>query len=314
MVLEKTKNIGLRNLMEITGLQGKKLTAYDLGFVIAPRLNAAGRIAHPVDSFNLLTQKLNSHKIADKLNKLNKMRQEMLVNSVDEAIKMVEEKKLSKSNLIILKGKWDEGIVGLIASKICDLYYRPTIVLSEGDEMLKGSARSIEKINITELISNAEEYLRSFGGHAQAAGLSLKKKDFKRVCDILIGKASKFSKKDFVRKLIVDAVINYEQLSLPLAQELETLSPFGPGNPRPVLALEKVKVNAFEMIGRDQLHQKVHFSCAGKDGCFLLFNFLQKGFDFGIDSEVDIAFSVSINEFRGIKRVDLIVEDVKKSK
>lgn len=312
IVLQKTKNPGLKSLLEVSGLQNKTLSSYDLGFALAPRLNAAGRIAHPVDSFNLLAKNISCDEIAGKLNKLNLKRQEMLTKAVAEAIKMVEQSEKYKNNLILIKGEWDEGIVGLIASKICERYYKPTIVLSIGD-ILKGSARSIEKINVTSLISKAESALLSYGGHAQAAGLSLEKRNFDLLEKKLLAEAKKIKKDEFIRTLNVDALISFDRLSLEEAQEIEKLSPFGQGNPRPIFALEKVRVTDFQIIGKDQNHKKVQFDCSGQQGSLLLFNFASKKIDVELEDVVDIAFTVSINEFRGNKKIDLIVEDVKKS-
>jgi len=315
MVLEKTRNKGLKQLLEVSGILNKTLSVYDLGFGIAPRLNAAGRIAHPKDSFDLLAKDdVDSRMIAEKLNQLNQKRQEMLKASVDEALIKVERGKAGKKNLIILKGDWDEGIVGLIASKVCEKYYRPTIVLSESAKQLKGSARSIEKINITSLISCAEDLLLSFGGHAQAAGLSLSPKNFKKIKKILEKEAEKFKKNLFERELRVDALVNFDQLTIGQAEEIERLSPFGPGNPRPILAIENVQISACELIGKDENHMKAYCNCNNQNHCFLFFNFESRDLKVNTGGLFDIAFSLSINEFRGNKKLDLIVEDVKKSK
>jgi single-stranded-DNA-specific exonuclease len=314
-VLGKTRNKGLKQLIKISGLENKDLNVYDLGFALAPRLNAAGRIAHPVDSFNLLAKDdADSKQISTRLNGLNEKRQDMLIEAIKSAEKKILAEKKEKENLIIVKGPWDEGIVGLIASKICEKYYRPAIVLSETKDLLKGSARSIEKVNITSIISKSETLLLSFGGHAQAAGLSLLPENYAKLSNLLSREAQKIDKKNFTRILKVDAVVEMEQINLKTAHELERLAPFGPGNSRPILALKRVRIEGYELIGKDQSHLKLHFETGGIKSCCLIFSFDARGFVPADDGFVDIAFSLSINEFRGNKKLDLIIEDVQESK
>lgn len=314
-VLSKTRNQGLRQLIRVSGLEDKELNVYDLGFVLAPRLNAAGRIAHPVDSFNLLAKDdINSEQISIKLNSLNERRQKMLLEAIEEADKKIIAEKKEKENLILIKGSWDEGIVGLIASKICEKYYRPVIVLSETEDLLKGSARSINGVNVTSIISKAESILLSFGGHAQAAGLSLIPDNYETLSKLISEEAKNINKRMFTRELTVDAVVDMEQINLKTAQELEKLAPFGPGSPRPILALKKVKIDGYELIGKDKSHLKLHFETKGIKSCCLIFSFDSRGFVPVDDGFIDIAFSLSINEFRGSKRIDLIIEDVQESK
>jgi len=316
LVLEKTKNKGLLELLKSAQISDKKLTVYDLGFVIAPRLNAAGRIAHPRDSFELLVGESyseNKNK-ANKLNDLNNIRQELLLKSVEGAIKMVERLKLSKQNIIVIKGDFEEGIVGLIASRICDKYYRPAITLSTKEIKLKGSARSIEKINITNLIGKCEKYLLSSGGHAMAAGLTLSKNkygSFKKEIEKL---SREFPKHYFDRILKVDAIVKMSDLSIESVEQLEKLAPFGMGNSRPIFAILKCGITRIDTIGKNADHKKVYFKSDRIDSNCLIFNFEQKEMDFNSGDKVDIAFSASINSFNGKKSVDLIIEDVKKSR
>jgi single-stranded-DNA-specific exonuclease len=314
-VLKKTKNNGLKELLKISGLQDRELGVYDLGFGIAPRLNAAGRIAHPIDSFNLLAKDdIDFTAIADRLNDLNLKRQEMLLKAIEEASKKIIDENKEREKIIVIKGPWDEGIVGLIASKICEKYYRPVIVLSESKELLKGSARSIEKINITSIISKAEDILTSFGGHAQAAGLSLKPAEYKKLEKILHQESVKLEDELFKRSLVIDALVKMDQITLDTAQELERLAPFGQGNPRPVLALKNVKIAGYELIGKDKSHLKLHFELDGIKSSCLLFSFCSRGYEPKEEGFIDIAFSLGINEFRGTRKVDLIIEDVQESK
>ena len=315
-VLEKTRNEGLKKLLEVSGLNNKVLSTYDLGFMIAPRLNAAGRIAHPKDSLELLieTDEKKVSQLAKKLDDFNKSRQEILLKSVEEAISVVEKESKAKDNVILVKGQWDDGIVGLIASKLTDKYYRPSIILSEKGDFLKGSARSIEGVNITDLISGAEKLLISFGGHSQAAGVSLPKDNFDKFEEMIKFGSKDIAKKLFLRKLKVDALVNLNDLTMESVSSLELLAPFGPGNPRPVLAIEKVLITGFELIGKDKSHMKVHFESKSDGATCLVFSFENKDFKIEEGKIFDIAFTACINEFNGRRKIDLTIEDAKEIK
>ncbi|MFH1909892.1 MAG: single-stranded-DNA-specific exonuclease RecJ [bacterium] len=316
LVLEKTKNKGLIELLKSAKIVDKKLTVYDLGFVIAPRLNAAGRIAHPRDSFELLVGEniQENKKIANKLNDLNNTRQELLLHSVEKAIEMIEKLRLGKKNIIVVKGDFEEGIVGLIASRVCEKYYRPTIVLSTKGDKLKGSARSIDKINITNLIGECGEYLLSSGGHAMAAGLSLSKNNYENFKKKIEKISREFPKHYYERILKVDAMVRISDLRVESIEQLEKLAPFGMGNPRPIFAIEKCEITRIDTIGKNADHQKIYFKSNEIDSSCLIFNFEQKEININSADKVDIAFNASINSFNGRKSVDLIIEDVKKSR
>ncbi len=315
-VLSKTKNLGLKTLLKTSSLDAKPLTTYDLGFGIAPRLNAAGRIAHPRDSYDLLTTEdpKMAQVLARKLDKFNATRQDMLAKGIEQAVKIVEQNKLEQEKIIVIDGPWDEGIVGLIASRITDKYYRPSIVLSNNGEFLKGSARSIEGINITNAIGECESWLMSFGGHAQAAGLSLEKTSLSNFKKSMIIQANKFDKKAYQRKLKVDALIKPDQITVKNIQKLDKLAPFGPGNPKPIFCLENIKVESVDVIGRDKSHQKITYSCEQTDGCLLVFSYEKKEIGFEVGKKFDIVFTAGINEFRGNKKIDLFLEDAKEIK
>jgi single-stranded-DNA-specific exonuclease len=315
IVLNKTRNTGLKSLYKVSGLDNKNLGVYDIGFVIAPRLNAAGRVAHPKDAFRLLVSenKSDALEIAEKLNHLNSIRQEKLAKSIKEAETEVLKTKQESDNIIVISGEWHEGIIGLIASRICEKYFRPTIVLTKLDGFLKGSARSIRSVNITDLIGCAKDNLLSFGGHVQAAGLSLRKNQYKHFLKIVKFEAAKIDKNQFIKNLYIDALISPKQLTLKLAEDIEKLQPFGVGNSRPVLALEKLIVANIKIIGKDSNHLKITVCQDGVSHQCLMFDYQNKNWLIKVGDKVDIAFNLSVNEWNNRKNLDLIAEDVKKS-
>lgn len=315
IVLNKTKNIGLKRLLKVAGVDNKEIGVYDIGFVIAPRLNAAGRIAHPKDAFRLLVSEDSEEaaQIALKLNHLNEVRQDKLSKSIKEAELEVLKTKQQSDNLIVVIGEWDEGIIGLIASKICEKYYRPTIVLTKTDGFYKGSARSIKQINITDMIATAQKHTLSFGGHVQAAGLSIESKELQKFILLIKKNAKVISKDSFIKNLTIDALVNPSDITLKLAEDLEKLQPFGVGNPKPVFALQNLTVKNIKVIGKDSKHQKVTLCNEDTSHQCLMFDYLNKNWFVEEGDSVNIAFNVNINEWRDRRNLDLIIEDVQKN-
>jgi len=315
IVLKKTKNPGLKELIRLANLDPQSLGAYEIGFMIAPRINAAGRISNPRRSFELLTSE--DPKIfksaARELEDLNRERQDILQSTQDEAINMVLKEKLDRNKIIVLKGRdWNEGIVGLVASRVVDKFYSPTIVLCEKGEILKGSARSIPGINITDLIASTGSYLLSFGGHAQAAGLSLNKNKFKIFNDLIIKYAAKESDQLYKRILRVDAILDIKQISFSLMKDLDKMQPFGIANPKPIFGFENVIVESLQYIGKDKNHCRFSICKKSDKKQCIAFRALENGLDLKSGEKVNVAFSLKTSYWQGQEKIDLIVEDVQK--
>ncbi len=315
IVLKKTKNLGLKELLKVANLDQESLSAYEVGFMIAPRINAAGRISNPRRSFELLTS--DDPKVfksaARELEDLNRERQDILQDTQDEAIKKVIKEKLDRNKIIILKGRsWNEGIVGLVASRIVEKFYRPTIVLCEKGEILKGSARSISGINITDLITSAGSHLLSFGGHAQAAGLSLNKNKFETFNNLLIKHAEKESDQLYRRILKVDAILHIKQIDFSLLRNLDKMQPFGIANPKPVFGFENVEIESLQYIGKDKNHCRFSICGNGDKRQCIAFRALENGLDIKSGEKVNVAFSLKSSYWQGREKIDLIVEDVQK--
>lgn len=316
-VIGKTRNKGLGELIKISALDQAKIGTYEVGFQIAPRINATGRIDDPVSSFKLLTTDDDGEIkiLCEKLNKLNLQRQDVLKKDLARSIEEVKKQNKSKDNIIIVQQDGlNEGVVGLVAGKITDTYYRPSIVLTDHDGFYKGSARSIKGVNITEIISTAGDLLESFGGHPGAAGLSLKKENLKKFEDKIRAQAKKIEKKLFDRVLQVDALIDSSQIDLTLARSIETLEPFGYGNNRPTFALEKMKVANLKAVGKTGDHYKISLCDNISNHDCIAFNVEKNGWKIENDMVVDVAFTISINRWRDREKVDLVVEDIKRSK
>lgn len=311
VVLNKTKNIGLKILFEKA--QIKEIGTYEVGYMIAPRLNAAGRISMPRKSFELLigNQEDILVKEAEELNSLNVQRQDILAKAQKEAIEKVAQKRLDKENIIIIETDYPEGIIGLVAGKVTQSFYKPSIILTKRDGSLKGSARSVPGVDITKLISRSNKYLKSFGGHEQAAGVALDvsqmpgfKKDIKR-------NASMFDAKLFTKKLYIDALIRPADVNVALAESINKLEPFGQGNHKPIFAFKDIAIQNVRYLGKKKDHLSFDIKHDGGAIQGIIFCFENKCSRLSTEKKYDVAFSINLDLWNGNKKTKLIIEDVK---
>ena len=315
LVLNKTRNLGLRALSRTAGLKKGLIGTYEVGYMIAPRINAAGRISSPRKSFELLTTDnlKRAEELAKELDQLNTERQEILEKARNEAEERILAKGLFKNKIVVLKNPaWPEGIIGLVAGKIAQKFWRPAIILNEREGKIKGSARSIPGINITEFLSLNGKYLLNFGGHEQAAGLTLKKDRFKAFEKSVLKNSLKLKDELFEKNLKIDAVVEENDLKLSLAKALQKLEPFGAGNPKPVLALENAKIVSIRRVGREGKHLKIEIEKSARTHSVICFYFERNGWDLKRGEIVDLAFSLKANEFNGREKLDMVLEDVRK--
>ena len=230
--------VGINELIYKAGLDKRHVTSYDIGFKIAPRLNAAGRLSVAHSSVNLLMTEdaTIASFIAEELSMRNTERQDIGKQISNEAMQLLYGYDFGKNHVIVLNGKtWNEGVIGISAAKIAEYFNMPTILLTEGaDGVIKGSARSISGINIVELIATQKDLLSGFGGHAMAAGLSMPKENFAKFFEGINEKASKFSNDIFKRKVSYEAEIPVKNITYGFIKELELLEPYGYMNPSPV--------------------------------------------------------------------------------
>lgn len=313
-VLNRTRNMGLKKMIEVAGIKEGGIGTYEIGFQIAPRINATGRIDDPVSSFKLLIESDRKEVgvLAQKLQSLNLERQDVLEKSLEEAEKIIEKEMLYHENIIIVKSdSFNEGVVGLVAGKISDKYYRPSIVLTSHDGFWKGSARSITGVDITRVITVAEKYLRSFGGHPGAAGLSLTRENLEKFIKIIAKEALKIDPKLFERKLVIDALVHPAEVNLNLAKKIAKMEPFGYGNKKPIFALTDLKISSLRFVGKNSDHLKLSLCTSDSVHECMLFFAKKNGFEGEVGKTVDVAFSLNVNTWNNREKVDLIIEDIK---
>lgn len=313
--LNRTKRPGLLALFEQAGLKQsnnvamKPLNSYHVGFIIGPRLNAAGRLEHALDSLRLLCTP-NSEQaftLARHLNQVNQLRQDKTKSSSDHAISQFTDQSLPKL-IIAASPDYDEGIVGLIASKLVDAYHRPSIAISIGNQVSKGSARSLPGFHITDHLRQFTDLLTSVGGHSMAAGFSLstlKVENFIQVATALA--QEEIPDEILIKNTRIDAFIPVDLVDLHLLSQLQKFEPFGLGNPRPVFKSTQVPVSGFRRIGSDLRHLK-----------FLAGNLEAIYFSAppGVESAMtlaDIVYSLDLNVFNGRETLQLVVKQLQKS-
>lgn len=313
IVLNKTSNLGIRKIIEKSNLFLGDLDTNSINFQLSPRLNAAARIKHADEAIKLLINKdkEKADQLADRLNEFNKKRQK-IVEKIYQEVKNKAKKLLKERVLVILGKDWPTGILGLVASKTLEEYYRPVIILSENQGKISGSGRSISCFNIHEALSKLEEkYFLRFGGHAGAIGLALKsvddfenfKKDFLKIAE------EKIDKKDLVRSIKIDAEVNLNDINWELYDQLSKFEPFGRDNWRPNFLAREVPLQTFKMVGKNSQHCRLLVGNNKKMIYFKADNI--KGLKSG--DYLDIIFQLGVNQWNGKKELQIKVVDLKKS-
>ena len=307
--LNRTKNIGLLTLFAESKIEKGKIKSYEIGHIIAPRINAIGRLEHAIDALRLLCTKdpVKARRLARLLHDTNARRQDLTMTAYDEAVKMAQVNK-DKKIQILHSENWHPGIIGLIAARITEAFYMPGIAISVGEKVSKGSARSANGINITSALREVKEHLIDIGGHAGAAGFSVetsKIEIFKTSLEKVLVKLNSEEPQDF---LDIEAEIPFSKINKSLVQKIETLEPFGLANPRPVLATQNMKISDIRTVGSGK-HLK--FKADGIDAIAFSMGELENFFDSG--QIVNLAYNLELNEFNGRENLQLKVKDIQVS-
>lgn len=251
-MLERTRNPGLRSLIECTGLADKTISAYHIGFVLGPCLNASGRLDTAKRALRLLEAKTKKEadQLAWDLKALNDSRKEMTEKAVKEAELMVEASALKEDRvLVIYLPDCHESLAGIVAGRIRERYYKPAFVLTNASEGLKGSGRSIEAYSMYEELSRCKDLLMRFGGHRQAAGLSMKRENLESFRK-MINDYCTLTPQDLTEKVVIDMEMPFSRVTEGLIRELALLEPFGKGNTKPVFAARNVRLMDMRVMGR----------------------------------------------------------------
>ncbi len=324
-VLNKTKRPGLIALKEVSGLNDKEITAGQVGYWLAPRLNVGGRMMNASKCVELLlTDEVEvAKKIAKKLDEKNKERQNLEEKILNQALEKVEKEiDLEKEKVIVVASEeWHEGVKGIVASRLVSKYFRPVFIFTVKDKKASGSARSIPGFHLFDALSQCDEILERYGGHACAAGLSLPlasldvfRERINQIADEMLDES------DLIPKLSIDLDLNISQVNETLLKEIELLSPFGIGNPTPVLSLKNTLLNNLSYVG-DGKHLKFSVSGDGKNISGIGFNYpkdcpkdnhLLDNFEKNHQPTIaDLAFTLDKNKWNGREELQLKLVDLK---
>jgi single-stranded-DNA-specific exonuclease len=329
-LLKNTDNKGLEALMELHQINTFKLSAYHLGFIIGPCLNASGRLETAKIGLSLLLEQDSdkARKVAIQLKELNDKRKDMTARGVEEAIEIIETTDLINHKvLVVYLPDCHESLAGIIAGRLRERYHKPAIVLTKAHEGVKGSARSIEQYNMFEELTKCKEYLDKFGGHPMAAGLSLKEENVEPL-RVALNERTELTEEDFVNKISIDVVMPLGYVKEELVDELELLEPFGKGNEKPVFAEKNLSIIKADILGknRNTLKLKVE-NQYGKKMDALYFNQVDLFNEYltskygnnevdkiykGIpnDIRISVLYYPNINEYNGVKTPQIIIQGI----
>ncbi|GFI50277.1 single-stranded-DNA-specific exonuclease RecJ [Lachnospiraceae bacterium] len=253
-MLGRTHNLGLRSLMECTKIERERIRAYHIGFVLGPCMNASGRLDTAKRALKLLgaEDKREADILAQELKALNDSRKEMTEEAVEQARELVETTSAGEDKvLVIYLPQCHESLAGIVAGRIRERYYKPVFVLTDAEEGVKGSGRSIDAYHMFEELSRCRELLTRYGGHRLAAGLSLKRENVKLLRQMLNANCT-LTQEDLSEKVVIDMELPFSCVTEDFVQELSLLEPFGKGNTKPVFAARNVEILSGRILGKNQ--------------------------------------------------------------
>jgi len=311
--LEKTPNVGLRALMNVANLSGEKVEENNVGFILAPRLNACGRLSLAKKGVKLLLSSSpeEAFDLAEALDKENRKRQEMEERMCKEAEELLSKREEERVIILSKKG-WHEGVIGLVASYIREKYFRPAIILSLDGKVAKGSARSIPRFSIFDALKKCEDLLISFGGHKMAAGMRISVDNIGKLRRRINELAKEvLSPEDLIPSYYIDACVNLDNLDGEFFDKLECFTPYGSGNPSPLLLARKVSIlSTPQTIGRGGLKMILGSEKGEKKFEGIGFGLNDKGRKFSENPEkIDIVFTPRINRWKGQKNYQIEIKD-----
>ena len=309
-----TRNLGLRKLVEKTGLDITDLSAYHIGFVIGPCLNAGGRLQTAKAALRLFLSEdeAEAERLAEELKELNDIRKDMTKKGEDEAIAQVETQYMEDKVLVVFLPDCHESLAGIIAGRVREHFHKPSIVLTRSGDMVKGSGRSIEPYHMFRELTKVRELLPKFGGHPMAAGLSIKEEDvpeFRR----RLNENAVLTEEDFIQRVWIDVPMPLEYVTEGLVEELKRLEPFGQGNEKPLFAQKGLMIRSLRVLGKNRNVVKLGLvtdTGLSMDG--LLFgdgDAIQR--ELAGKDRIDIVYYPDVNEYNGNRTFQAVIRNYK---
>ena len=312
-LLNQTKNPGLKALLESTGY--KKIDSTAVSFGLAPRINACGRMGHEDEALKLfLTDNLQeARELTSKLNEYNTKRQEIEKDIFSKAQEMLKDENEQKLPCIVLGGEnWHHGVIGIVSSKITDMYSKPSLLLCFEGEESKGSGRSVPGFDLHEALENCKDNIKQFGGHSMAVGLTIETNKFADLKNALEEYATKMKVAYIVPVVKVDQKIGLTDVMIKDIKELELLEPYGEANKMPIFQINNVRIESIRTLSEGK-HLKLTVKDEHKIIDCIGFNLGNLASEYPIGSKIDLIGSLEINEFRGIENIQINLKDIRHS-
>ena len=312
-LVEQTRNLGLKSILQASGYN--KIDSVTISFGIAPRINACGRMGHQEEALNLfLSKDINEvNELTQKLNEYNKTRQEIEKRIYKDATTQIEEQGLANKNTIVLMGKnWHHGVIGIVASKITEMYFKPSILLCEEDDLGKGSGRSIPGFDLYEALTECKESINRFGGHAMAVGINVKKDKLEEFKEKLEQISKEKNIEEIVPILKIDAQISLDEINKEIVNSLRKLEPFGEENKNPLFVFKNLKIDSIRALSEGK-----HLKLTLKDNKNIVnaigFNLGDFANEYRIGDKIDVVGNLEINSFNGVDNIQINIKDLMKS-
>jgi len=314
MLVKQTKNIGLRSIINSSGYT--KIDSNTISFGVAPRINACGRMGKAKEALNLLlsTDIYEVNELTQKLNDHNKERQETEKAIFENAVEKIEKENLDQNKAIILGGEnWHHGVIGIVSSKITDMYFKPSILLSfEEDGIGKGSGRSIPGFDLHEALMQCLDTIEKFGGHSMAVGITIRKdklEEFRKEFE-------EIAEKNEIDKIIpiinIDAKISLNEIDKEMVESIKQLEPFGEANKMPIFAFKNLKIDSIRALSGGK-HLKLTLKNNNNIINAIGFNIGHLAEEYLIGDKVDVAGVLEINTFGGVDNLQINIKDIMKS-
>lgn len=312
-LVEKTRNLGLKEILKICGYN--QINSTMISFGIAPRINASGRMGHQEEALKLFLSKEEKEveELAQKLNEFNKIRQDIEKNIYEEAIEKIEENELYKKDTIVVSGKgWHHGVIGIVSSKITELYFKPSILLCEEGNLCKGSGRSIPGFDLHETLMKCQDTINKFGGHSMAIGITIEKDKLKQFTEQFENIAKEKEIDKIVPILNIDSEVKLDDINKEMIESLKELEPYGEANKMPIFAFRNLKIDSIRTLSEGK-----HLKLSLKDNKNIInaigFNLGNLAENFKIGDKVDVAGCLEINSFNGVENIQINIKDIIKS-
>lgn len=312
-LVQQTKNLGLRSILQATGYN--KIDSIAISFGVAPRINACGRMGHQEEALNLfLSKDINEvNELTQKLNAYNKERQEIEKNIFADAVEQINTNNLQEKNTIVLMGKnWHHGVIGIVSSKITEMYFKPSILLCEEGDIGKGSGRSIPGFDLYEALTKCQKSVDRFGGHAMAIGITIKKDKLEELKNEFEEIAQENHIEEIVPILKIDSQINLDEINKEMVESLKELEPFGEENKTPLFLFKNLKIDSIRALTEGK-----HLKLTVKENKNIVnaigFNIGELANEYKIGDKVDIVGNLEINSFNGVDNIQINIKDIMKS-